>query len=83
MDGITGFLVNVLRESPWHISHGFRRAASVVHESEVTARTRDTRRRVRWIRCVVMCAAMGGGEGGSESRDSRHGHTATPIASLA
>lgn len=40
-----GFLINVLRESLWHISHGFRRAASVVHESEVTARMRDMRRR--------------------------------------
>lgn len=40
--GIIGFLINVLRESPWHVSQGFRRAASVVHESEVIARTRDT-----------------------------------------
>lgn len=48
--GVIGFLINVLRESLRHISHGFRRAASVVHESEVTARTRDT----------------GGGGGGGE-----------------
>lgn len=42
--GIIEFLVNVLRESTWHISHRFRRAASIVHESEVTTRTRDTGR---------------------------------------
>lgn len=88
--GITGFLVNVLRESQRHISHRFRRAAFVVHESEVMTRTRDTGRqggRVRWVRCVVICAVTGGRERKdgeeSESRDSRHGHTATPIASLA
>lgn len=68
--GIIEFLVNVLRESTWHISHRFRRAASIVHESEVTTRTRDTGGRVRWVRCVVICAAMGD-RGGCAERNQR------------